>query len=138
MSLVDDIKKQIDPILEIRDLLGAQKAIVYIVERTWREKIGVGTFADIKTQIYPTPNIVDLSHKFKMKEAGNLKDGDLLLKMVSKNKFPEETFVSCKNNSDKKEMFYLIDNYSYEVISVTSEYVYWNVLIRKTNRNKGA
>lgn len=136
-SIVDDIKSCTDDILGIRDDLGALKHPIYILTRTWSgQEIGDGTAVDTTAQILPTPYLVDYSHSIKIREGGAIREGDILLKMISKQSYPNESDIDCTTATTKIEKFYYIDGKMYEVISVTSEYVYWNVHLRRTAKQK--
>lgn len=132
MSIVDDVLSITDDILSIRDQIGAVKEPVYLLTRTWTEKKGVGQYSDMTETIYPTPYVVDYSHKLSVKEGGAIRQGDIILKHISKQRYSKESMIDCSVDSENKEKFYLIKNRLYEVISVTQDYVYWNVQIRKT------
>lgn len=132
MSIVDDILSITDDILGIRDDIGAIKEPVHILTRVWEEKKGIGAFKDSLVQITPTPYLVDYSHKLSVTEAGSVRQGDIILKHISKNKYKTENLIDCSVTDDLTEKWYKIGNRLYEVISVTQDYVYWNVQIRKT------
>jgi len=136
-SIVDDIKSCTDDILGIRDDLGALKHPIYILTRTWDgQEIGDGTAVDNTAQILPTPYLVDYSHSIKIREGGAIREGDIVLKMISKQSYPNESDIDCTTATAKIEKFYYIDGKMYEVVSVTSEYVYWNVHLRRTAKQK--
>lgn len=132
MFIVDDVLSQTTGILSLRDKIGAVKEPVYILTRKWVDKKGMGQYFDTTETIYPTPYVVDYSHKLGVREGGAVRQGDILLKTISKQKYTEESMIDCSVTDDKTEKFYMIKNRLYEVISVTQEYVYWNVQIRKT------
>jgi len=134
-SIVNDILSITDEILGLRDDLGAIKHHVFIITRTWSGvEIGDGTPNDSNVQILPTPYLVDYSHSLRIREGGKIKEGDIILKMVSKQSYPDENTINCKVNDKKTEKYYYINGFLYEVISITSDYVYWNVQIRKTSK----
>lgn len=136
MGIVDDILSVTDDILGLRDDLGAIKYPIYILTRTWSgQERGSGEASDTIEQMLPTPYLVDLSHNLNLREGGTLKQGDLLLKMISRNKFKEDD-INCSVTNKNIEKFYFIKNLLYEVISVTEHYVYFNVQIRKATKQK--
>lgn len=134
-GLVDDIKAVVDDILGIRDEIGALKHPIYILTRTWPGQKGVGTPVDTTEQILPSPNLVDLSLRITPKEAGNVKQGDILLKMISKNKYTEAQ-INCSSGNALVEKWYYIGGHLYEVVNVVEDYVYFNVLLKKTIKSK--
>ena len=136
-SIVDDIKNGLDDILGLRDEIGAIKYPIYILTRTWTgEELGEGVPSDSISQILPSPYLVDYSHSLRIVEGGNIQKGDLLLKMVSKESYPNESDVNCSSDNQNIEKFYFINDNLYNVKSITSDYVYWNVLLTKTGKTK--
>lgn len=132
-GIVSDILSITDDILGLRDDLGALKHPIYILTRTWAgQEIGDGAAVDSSAQILPTPYLVDYSHSIKLREGGAIREGDIVLKMISKQSYPNEDQIDCSTATKKIEKFYYINGKMYEVISVTSEYVYWNVHLRRT------
>lgn len=135
-GIVDDVLSVTDDILGLRDELGAVKKPIYIVTRTWSgAKRGEGTYTDSKVQVLPSPYLVDLSHSLRVREGGALKQGDLIIKMISKQKYSEAQ-INGSVDAPNLERWYYIGEYLYEVISVTEEYVYFNVQVRKTSKPK--
>lgn len=132
MSIVEDVLSITDDILGLRDELGAIKEPVYLLTRKWTEKKGVGLYSDMTETIFPTPYLVDYSHKLSVKEGGAIRQGDIILKHISKQRYPKEELIDCSVSDEKTEKWYKIGNRLYEVISVTQDYVYWNVQLRKT------
>lgn len=136
-GIVDEILGCTDEILGIRDDLGATKHKVYLLTRIWEgEEIGDGNPIDSISQILPTPYLIDFSHDLRIREGGKIKQGDLMLKHISKQSYPSEKMIDCSVSDRKTEKFYYIDNQIYEVISVHEDYVYWNVQVRKTIKKK--
>lgn len=135
-NLVDDIKAVVDDILGIRDEIGALKYPIYILTRTWPGQKGVGTPVDVKEQILPSPNLVDLTLRYNSNPAGNVRQSDISLKMISKNKYTEKDIDCSVSDPTKQERWYYINGSLYEVVSVTEEYVYFNVLLKKTIKTK--
>jgi hypothetical protein len=135
MSIIDDLLPDLDDVLGLRDEIGAVKEPIYILTRTWDAEKGKGSPVDTFAQILPTPYLVDLSHSINLKEGGSVKQGDLLLKMISKASYPEESDVDCSSSDRKIEKWYWINGRTYEVISVKQDYVTWAVQIRKTIKN---
>ena len=133
-GIVEDILSITDDILGLRDDLGAKKSNVYILTRTWlEERVGKGEYSDETAQILPTPYLVDLSHDKRLRQGGNIKQGDILVKHISKQSYPNESDINCKDADKMVEKFYVIDGCRYRVISIVQDYVYWNVQLRKTN-----
>lgn len=141
-TLIESIQKSLDPILSVRDILGAQKHNVFLLKRTKSasnpeldEFNSIDPVDEIEKQILPSPRIVDYSHDKRLREGGNIKQGDLLLKMISKNSFPSRDEIECITPSKNIERYYYINDDLYNVVSVTEDYVWWNVQIRKaTNK----
>jgi len=136
VSLLDDVAKDVQGALETIEGLEIYKTKVYLLTRTWKERMGLGTPTDRLIKIDPNPYISDFSHSLRIKEGGNIKQGDLFIKYLPKNLFPNETDVNCKVSNKLEEKFYVLDDELYEVISVVKGYAYWNVQIRKTSKKK--
>jgi hypothetical protein len=133
MSIVEDVLSITDDILGLRDELGAIKHKVYIVTRTWPEVKGVGAYVEEVAQILPTPFLQDYSQDLRVREGGNIRQGDIVLKHISKQSYPSEDKIDCSvPDSKKMEKYYKINNRLYEVVNVKEDYVYWNVQVRKT------
>lgn len=140
MSIVNDLIDGLDDILGIVDDIGAKKHDVYILTRTWEgPRIGQGEKTDIIDQVLPSPHLVDFSHNINVKTGGAIDSGDIMLKMISKESYPEKEMIDCsvdklEPNSDMVQRYYYIDGRLYEVKSVVSNYVTWNVLLKHTNK----
>ena len=133
-NLIESLKKSINPILGVRDTLGAQKHDVFLLTRTWSgEIVGDGQPVDTKSQVLPSPNIVDLSHSLRLKSGGNIRQGDILLKMISKQSFPERFEIDGEVLDKNVEFFYFFGDVIYRVISVTEDHLWWNVQVRAIN-----
>lgn len=136
-GIVEDLIGCTDDILGLRDELGAIKHEIYILTRNWTgEELGAGTPSDSISKILPTPYLVDYSHSLRLREGGNIREGDILLKTISKQSYPNESDIDCSVDDKKTEKYYYINGRLYNVISTTSHYVYWNVLVRKAAKQK--
>lgn len=132
MGLIDDLTSVADDILGVRDTIGAAIHDVYIVTRTWSgAEPGDGTPTDVVAQMTPTPAIQDLAHNFKLLEAGRYKQGDLILKNISKQSYPTMDGVRLKSTNKAVEKFYRVNGELYTVIHVRESYITWDVHIRK-------
>jgi hypothetical protein len=131
-EFMDEIAEIADDAIKIRNEIGAILAEIYLVTRTWTgEAVGDGSASETKVIVYPAPWIVDLSHNLKLSEAGVIKQGDLLLKQISKMRYPTENHVNCSSTNKLIEKFYEVDGLLYNVIYVKSEYGMWSVQVRK-------
>lgn len=137
-NIVEELIGCTDEILGLRDEIGATKSKVHILTRVWSGvEVGDGTPSDTIEQILPTPYIVDLSYNSRLREGGAVKEGDVMLNHISKQSYKDEDFLRLKNLDCKKtEKFYYLDGKLYNVIHVKSDYVYWNVHVRLTSRQK--
>lgn len=137
-GLIDDLLEVVDDVLGVRDDIGAVIKPLSIVTRTWSgSQVGEGTFSDTKQPVLPSPQLVDLSHSLRLLEGGQYKQGDILLKNMSKNKYKTMKDVDCTSDDLSVEKFYLLGCDLYTVISVTESYITWNVQIRKVANAKG-
>lgn len=131
MSLIDSIKSGIDPILAVRNTVGAIKSEVYLVRRIWTgPEAGKGDYQDEKTLVYPQPRIVDYSQSLRVIEGGVYKQGDLMIKGISKNRY-ERHDIDGSQPDKWIDMFFQIDNDFYRVVSITEKYATWSVQVRK-------
>jgi len=137
MNIINDVLEITDSILGLRDEFGASKHKIYILSRHWSKRIGDGVPKDNIVALFPSPWIVDYSHSVRLSENGNIKQGDILLKHISKQSYTNVEVIDCSVDDDKtEERFYYIDGKLYNVISVTEDYVYWNVQVRKVAKHK--
>ena len=119
-----------DAILGIRDSIGADLKKIYVVTRTWSGgEVGEGNVVDSEMILVNTPHIVDLSLNFRALEGGNVKQGDLLLKMVDKQRYPRETFEPTTLGPGQ-ERFMRIGEQLYTVIAVRERYLQFDIQVR--------
>ena len=131
-KFIPDLIDDIDCILGIREEIGAQLKDVCILSRQWSgERIGDGRAFDTEVELSPSPYIVDLSHDIRGSEAGFIKQGDLLIKQISKNKFPTEDCIDGTVKNDTQEIFYKVGDFLYTVISVKERHLTWDIQVRR-------
>lgn len=132
-KLIKCLSKASDCILGVRDNVGAALKEVFIVTRTWSgDRPGNGQPEDEVCQLLPTPRIVDYSHSIRLQEHGAVKQGDIILKGISKHKYPNEDTVRGKTSERNVEIFYRLgDDELYKVIEVVEKHLTWNVQIRR-------
>ena len=131
-EFIADIIEAAHDAFEARDDIGAIKAEVWFVTRTWSgSRIGDGTATETRVQMLPTPNIVDYSQSSRLLEAGVIKQGDILLKSISKQAYPNESDVDCLKTNKTHEKFIEIGGYLYQVIHVKSDYHAWDIQVRR-------
>jgi len=137
-NAIESIKScGLDKILGVRDSIGANLHDVFIITRCWSgEEIGDGRVKESKLQVKPTPRIKDFSHNLRVTEGGSVKQGDLLLKGISKSKFPERRSIDLCSDDDLVEKFYEIDCNLYRVISVVEKHLTWNVQVRRLSNQE--
>lgn len=130
MSIIESLKDCSDAILGIRDSIGADLKKIYVVTRTWSGgEVGEGNVVDSEMTLVNTPHIVDLSLNFRALEGGNVKQGDLLLKMVDKQRYPRETFEPTTLGPGQ-ERFMRIGEQLYTVIAVRERYLQFDIQVR--------
>lgn len=128
----------IDDILCAVESVGAFVKKVSFVTRTWytdsaKTTLGttVGGFAtDVVESMCPNPTMKDYSQDIRLREGGVVKQGDIILKNVSKNKYAEED-LDGSTSAPNIEKFYLVGAKLYQVINVTEELVTWRVQLRE-------
>ena len=132
-GIVDSLLTNVDSILGLRDSIGAALKRVDIVTRTWSgTEIGDGTATDVYVQMLPSPRIVVYNNDVRLVEGGAVRQGDILMKMISKNLYQTQAVVELRDNSSPNvEKFYALGGVLYRVVTVTEKHVTWNVLIRR-------
>ena len=136
-GLIDSLKECSDSILSIRDSIGAAMKPMFFVTRTWTgEEPDDGSFEDVETPLLPTPHIVDLSQNYRALEAGVVKQGDILLKMLSKQEYPDKSVFESTSDSRSIEKFIRVGEVLYQTISIRERYLTWNVQLRPLSSQK--
>jgi hypothetical protein len=134
MGIIDDLLPITNDILGVRDDIGAVIHPIYLVTRTWSgESVGDGTYLDVEEQMLPSPSVQKLTFNLPALQAGQYEVGDLIIRHISKQNYPDEDVVSCKSSDSNIEKFYKINGKFYQVISVNESYVTWEVTIRKVS-----
>lgn len=131
MSVIDSLLPNLDTILGVRDSAGLALKPVFLVSRTWSgEAPGDGEAREEVVQMLPTPQILNLSHSVKLTEGGNIRQGDIILKMVSKASFPDYNYIRRKSPSANVELFYQVGEELYHVISVVEKHLTYDIQLR--------
>lgn len=135
-TLLAGIRSNLNDILKIRDDIGAVKDPVFIVTRTWMgSEPGDGYYTDRVEQVLPSPRIVKYVDDYRIKEGGAVQQGDVMLKMISQQSYPNQTDVDCSVPARNVERFYRLGSDHYQVIQVEKHYLTWNVFLRRLSRN---
>lgn len=136
-NLRESLLKCSDSILGIREKMGAQLADVFLVTRTWSgERVGDGSFTDRVEKVSPTPQIVDLSHDVRVTEAGSVKAGDLILRGISRNKYPDEIKLRTDTGDKRIEKLYHIGEHFYRTINIKENLITWDIQVRKVRQDE--
>lgn len=133
MSAIDGLKKSINSILAVRDKVGIIHEVFQVTRRWSGEEVGAGHYTEVKTRVYPTPGIKEYSHELRLNEAGTVRQGDIILKGISKVNYPNEADLETTTQSSSEERFWLIDGKEYITIFIKESYVTWDVQVRKRN-----
>lgn len=137
-GIIDDLLPVVDDILGVRDDIGAVIYPVFIVRRTWSGAFpGDGTFVDEKKQVLPSPQLVNLKNEYQALQGGNYQQGDIILRNISKNQYKTQDEVDGTSGAKNVEVLYLMDSKLHTVTSVKSNYLTWDVQIRKIAHNQG-
>lgn len=133
----------VDEILGIRDCIGAALAPVSFVTRSWSgARVGDGEFSDDETEMKPTPMIKDYSHDIRLQQGGAYKQGDLILKGISKNLYKLESDLRTDTGEKTVEKFIKVGSNYYRTIQVKENLVTWDIQVRKVaqdeTQSKGA
>jgi len=136
-NLRENLTGCIDKVLEVREKLGAQKADVFFITRTWTgRRPGDGTFKDVSKQMKPTPSIKDFSHDIRLQAGGNYKAGDLLLIGISRNQFPDESKLLTTTGVSNITKFIKVGPHFYRTITIKENFVTWDIHVRKTRQDQ--
>lgn len=134
-SIVADLRANVNDILGIRDDIGAAKKEVFLVTRTWTGgELGSGDYSDVSARMLPSPRVVEYKHDLRLKEGGAVQQGDILLKQISQQTYPNQSDLDgtqCKKNV---ELFYDVGGKIYRPIAVTEKHLTWTVLLRPQNK----
>ena len=126
-----------DKILGVRENLGVQLADVSIITRTWSGKeVGEGSFTDSELIISPQPQIVDFGHDLRLNNSAAVRQGDLILKQISQNKFSRKQ-LSAITGLKNVEKFYKLNDDLYVQIHLRERLITWDVHIRKLSNRGG-
>lgn len=137
MTIVSDLLSSVDEILALRDTLGAALKPVHLVTRTWSgEEIGDGTTEIEKTQVLPSPRVVQFTAESAALQGGNVQQGDIMLKQISKNSFPDESVVRCEAPARNIEKYYEVGGVQYEVKGITEKHLTWSVHLRRRSNQE--
>lgn len=137
-GLIDSLLDCSDCILSVRDTIGAVLKPQYFITRTWSgAEPGDGTAVDVPAQILPTGHIVDLSLNFRALEAGVVKQGDILLKMLSKHLYPTRSVFESTSTARNIEKFIKVGAILYETISIRERYLTWDLQLRPLSDQTG-
>ena len=121
----------IDSVLKVREDVGAVIQPCSIVTRTWTGRtVGDGIAEDEIDDIRPSPGIVDLSHDVRLMEGGSIKQGDLILTHISKNRYNRED-IDGTTDGKNIERFIKVGDYHYNIIHVKEDHLTWNIHVRR-------
>jgi hypothetical protein len=143
-GIIDSLLPAIDSILGVRDSIGAVIKPAYIITRTWYtdEDLSIpataidGYARDHREQILPSPQLVDLAAMNRVREGGVYRDGDIILKNVSKNSYDEADF-KCDTSAANEQVFVLVGETLYQMMGVKSSYVTMDVHLRPLTDQTG-
>lgn len=134
-GLADDLRADIDDILSIRDDLGVVLKPVFIHQKVWSgSEPGEGTATITRVEMQPSPRAVEITDSYRIREGGTVQAGDVMLKMISRQSYPEITDVDCSVPNQKTEKFYEIGGILYRVISVRVKHLTWTVQVRRVSK----
>jgi hypothetical protein len=130
-GIIDSLLPAIDSILGVRDDIGAVIQPVYLVTRTWSgTRVGDGTAVDEEAQVLPSPGLKTFAHDVRIREGGAIKQGDIILQNVSKNRYIESD-LDGSSTATNVEKFFRVGDYLYQSINVAEKYVTFDVQIRR-------
>ena len=129
---IDSLKDCFDSVLAVRESAGLELKDTFRVVRTWSGKVpGDGAPTDTVCEIKPKPGVRDFSHDIRLREGGQIKEGDIIVHQISKNRFPLECNVDGTHPDKNVEVFYKVGGIDYRVINVVEKHLWWNVQLRR-------
>lgn len=129
-GILSGIGKGLESALKLRDDLGVALAKVYLIERRWTgQNIGDGDAVDKRTQLLPSPRIVDLSLKLHYTAGGSMKQGDLILRDILKSKYSREKLLMATEGNNV-EGFYEINGRMFKPVHLEEKQLTWSVHVR--------
>lgn len=136
MSFKDCLQDSLDCILSVRDDIGATIQPSFIVTRTWSgDRVGDGHFTDETCQILPSPEIVDLSHDLRVQNGGTYKSGDLILKTINKQTYPEE-MLRTDTGKETVEKFIKVGTHFYRTVHIKEKLLTHEIHITKVSQDE--
>lgn len=131
-QLLDNLKLDIDSVLQVRGQIGAVLKRVEMLSRTWSgTRVGDGTAVDTIVKVFPQPAVTEFGNDLRIVEGGMVKQGDNLIKAMSKQSYPLESDVDCTSDDPLTEKYYLLDGKLHTVINVKEKYLTWDILVRE-------
>lgn len=131
-GIITGLADGFNDILGLRDSLGVALMPVYFVERKWTgEEIGDGQAYETKTQILPSPKIVQMTDDSRVQAGGAIQLDDIQLRGISKVTYRNKSDVDGTSAVSTTERFYEVDGFLYVVANVREKHLTWDVLIRK-------
>lgn len=131
-GVLDSLRVDLDSVLGIRDAVGAVFKPVSLLTRTWSgRRLGEGKATDVVVPMRPSPRVTEYGNDVRIVEGGVVKQGDNLVRGISKLSYPLETDVDCSSKDPLVQKFYLLGDKVYTVINVKEGYLVWDVLLRE-------
>lgn len=119
-----------EKILELREKIGLLKEVC-IVTRTWSgERVGDGSACDEIHRIKPQPGIREYAHDLRILEGGTIKQGDIVIRGISKSNYPESE-IDNSSNAKNVERLYLVGDKLYQLINISERHLTWDVQVRR-------
>ena len=136
MSLKENLISSFDDILATRQNIGAVIQRVYIVHRRWTgDRVGDGIFRDSYTLVDPQPQIIDLSHNLNIQAGGVYEQSDLILKLISKNKFARQDLLT-DTKDEFTEKFIKVGDFFYRTKHIKEKLVTYEIHIQKVSQDE--
>ncbi len=135
MSILGDAAKSVSGAMKTIEDLEIFRHRVYILTRTWSGvRIGNGVKTDTTVEVSPVPYIKTYDLDIRLRVGGVIKAGDIIIKYMSKDDYPDLSFLETVTNIRNVQKFYKIDNKLYTAVGTSDGYAYWNIHLRKTNK----
>lgn len=136
-DFVGGLSAAVDSALSIRDQLGLNVHEVFFVTETWSgSQVGEGVKTVTEVQMLPTPKFKDYSQDLRLREGGTVKEGDIFLLDVSRNKYKEKD-LDLLTDANNVQKLYRVGDKLYTVISMVEKIFTWDIQLREQGSRRG-
>lgn len=132
-KMIKNLLPGLNSILKVRDDIGAiREQPIYIITRKWSGvSPGDGLSEDTEEKVYPSPGIRDHSHDVRLMSGGTMKQGDLILRNLSKASYPDRKSIDGSSDAKNEEKFFKVGDFVYTVVNIKENHLTWDIQVRR-------